>query len=779
MRHTLALAVVFLVALGSLSAATFEPVTDAALVNRAQLIVAAHVLDSTSRVDAKGTIYTDSRLAVDDVLKGRAGAVITVSELGGTANGIIMAIPGSAQYTPGTRVLAFLKQRPDGTYFTASMALGQFRFKAQRDRTEVLVRDEDGVEMHDESAFAPRRASAFLGYVRDVAHGTATVDAATLLVTPEKSTERFTPQTQALPSDYLLTGGPSNLPIRWKDGDTGRTIQFKLGGGAQSGVSDTVGGVENALAAWTNDPNSFMTLTYNGLTGVDTVANNDGENSIILNYSGSLPSSLGPCDNAIACGIAWATDTIHVFDGQNFYSAFEADLVVKPATLNQGVFEAIVGHELGHTMCFKHAPSGKSALMSSPVPNSGGLRAYDKEAMAVVYGAGLPCDPPSITSTSGAGTYPYGSTKQLTVTAGGTSPFTYQWYRGNTGDTTTPVGTNSASFTTPAITATTTYWVRVTSQCSTAHADSANITVSAEPCDAPTVQTQPSGQHINPGATATLSVVANGTPTLTYKWYQGSSNLDESTQVGSASQFTTPPLNTTTSYWVRISNNCGFIRSAVATVTVSNQCVPPAITSQPGSVPVKVGDGVTLNVTASGDAPLAYQWFKGEAPDDSQPVAGATSASLSLDPFVSTGTFKYWVRVSNACNTARSTTIVVTVTQDPPPCDPAQVPEISAPPISHFSLGYDVQWTGNLPAVSYFELQEATNASFTVSRATATSAGSPSGTTSPVGTGSIHVTSGSVCRFDSTGSRAGPRSIGRARRSREPSMSRQTFVAMR
>ena len=73
----------------------------------------------------------------------------------------------------------------------------------------------------------------------------------------------------------------------------------------------------------------------------------------------------------------------------------------------------------------------------------------------------------------------------------------------------------------------------------------------------------------------------------------------------------------------------------------------------------------------------------------------------------------------------------------------------------------------------------ATNASRIVSRASVTSAGSPSGTTRPSGIGSIHVTSGSVFRFSTTGSRDGPMSIGLARRFRPSSMSKQTFVAMR
>jgi hypothetical protein len=51
------------------------------------------------------------------------------------------------------------------------------------------------------------------------------------------------------------------------------------------------------------------------------------------------------------------------------------------------------------------------------------------------------------------------------VTPGGSGPFTYQWYQGASGVTTTPVGISSNSYTTPALTATKPYWVRVTSAC--------------------------------------------------------------------------------------------------------------------------------------------------------------------------------------------------------------------------------------------------------------------------------------------------------------------------
>ena len=65
----------------------------------------------------------------------------------------------------------------------------------------------------------------------------------------------------------------------------------------------------------------------------------------------------------------------------------------------------------------------------------------------------------------------------------------------------------------------------------------------------------------------------------------------------------------------------------------------------------------------------------------------------------------------------------------------------------------------------------ATKASRNDSRCSASSSG--------VGSGVIQVTSGSSARFSNSGSCAGPRSIGLARRSRPASASKQTFVAIR
>lgn len=70
-------------------------------------------------------------------------------------------------------------------------------------------------------------------------------------------------------------------------------------------------------------------------------------------------------------------------------------------------------------------------------------------------------NPPQITGQPANQTIYVGQTATLNVTATGTS-LNYQWYRGTAPDTTIPVGTNSATYTSPVLSVDTAYWVRVT-----------------------------------------------------------------------------------------------------------------------------------------------------------------------------------------------------------------------------------------------------------------------------------------------------------------------------
>ena len=119
--------------------------------------------------------------------------------------------------------------------------------------------------------------------------------------------------------------------------------------------------------------------------------------------------------------------------------------------------------------------------------------------------------PPAISGAPANVTIPNGERTQLKVTATGSGTLTYQWYQGQSGTTTTPVaGATSPTFTTPALTATTSYWVRITDG-NGAVTDSPTVTVTAS-ATSPLAVTQ---QIVGPGYSAGGAVVVTNTITYT------------------------------------------------------------------------------------------------------------------------------------------------------------------------------------------------------------------------------------------------------------------------
>lgn len=263
--------------------------------------------------------------------------------------------------------------------------------------------------------------------------------------------------------------------------------------------------------------------------------------------------------------------------------------------------------------------------------------------------ARITTDPSSVTINSG-------QTTTLTVVAAGATPLTYKWYRGNSGSTATPVGSNSASFTTPTLTANTSYWVRVSNADNPSGADSSTATVTVRQPAA--ITAHPQSVTINSGETATMSVTATGTAPLTYQWYQGSSGNTASPVGTNSSTFTSPALTAATSYWVKVTNTANPTGANSNTATVS-LTQPAAITTHPQPKSIDYNTTATLNVTASGTSPLTYQWYQGASGDTAIPV-GTNSATFT-SPALTTST-SYWVKVTNAANPAGAASDAATVT---------------------------------------------------------------------------------------------------------------------
>jgi hypothetical protein len=233
----------------------------------------------------------------------------------------------------------------------------------------------------------------------------------------------------------------------------------------------------------------------------------------------------------------------------------------------------------------------------------------------------------------------------LTVAATGTTPITYQWRKDGvpiSGATRSTLSITSAKATDDA-----TYDVLVTNPVGTVTSAPAVLTVNTPAV----ITTPPAALTVNPGASATFSVVATGTAPLSYQWRRGGVNIAG----GTASTYTIPSASASDAwkYDVVVSNIMGATISASASLTVN---APVSIVSQPANTGVVAGGTAVLSVLATGTSPLSYQWLK-----DGTPIAGGTSASLSIFPAQASDAGSYLVEITNVVGLVSSSAAALTI----------------------------------------------------------------------------------------------------------------------
>lgn len=183
---------------------------------------------------------------------------------------------------------------------------------------------------------------------------------------------------------------------------------------------------------------------------------------------------------------------------------------------------------------------------------------------------------------------------------------------------------------------------------------------------APTITTQPTNQTATAGQNATFGVVATGTAPLSYQWQNATNSVNIS---GATSANYTVSSATTAETGMKlqvvVSNSAGSVTSSAATLTVNAAATAPTITVQPSSQTVTAGQSATFSVTATGTAPLSYQWQNAAT---STNISGATSPSYTLSSTTTSEsgtTFK--VVVTNSAGSATSNTATLTVNAQAPP----------------------------------------------------------------------------------------------------------------
>jgi uncharacterized delta-60 repeat protein len=256
-------------------------------------------------------------------------------------------------------------------------------------------------------------------------------------------------------------------------------------------------------------------------------------------------------------------------------------------------------------------------------------------------------DVPRITTEPATQNVAAGSSATLNVVAAGTGA-SYQWYEGVSGDTAIPVGTNSASFTTPSLVQSKRYWVRVT--VGGAVVDSAT----AQLLGAPTIVAAPASRIVPDGTVVTLSVNAFGASPLTYAWkFNGTTILN-----ANGPSYTINPVSPTTAgnYSVVVSNGSGAVTSSNATISVTP--VAPTLGSIASTFGrnIPVGANTDLSVAVTATPPLSYQWrLNGTA------IPGATKSDYFITNAQLTHAGTYSVVVTNAQGTATSANFALSI----------------------------------------------------------------------------------------------------------------------
>jgi Ig-like domain-containing protein/immunoglobulin I-set domain protein len=175
---------------------------------------------------------------------------------------------------------------------------------------------------------------------------------------------------------------------------------------------------------------------------------------------------------------------------------------------------------------------------------------------------------PVITTQPVSQTVSVGQTATFVVVASGSAPLSYQWQKNGANIS----GATSSSYTTPATTSgdnAVKFTVVVSNSVGSATSNAATLTVSsAQGNGAPQITTQPVSQTVTAGQTATFSVVATGSPTLTYQWQENHANIAGATSAA----YTTPATSTSNSgetFDVIVSNSLGTATSVSASLTVN------------------------------------------------------------------------------------------------------------------------------------------------------------------------------------------------------------------
>ena len=161
--------------------------------------------------------------------------------------------------------------------------------------------------------------------------------------------------------------------------------------------------------------------------------------------------------------------------------------------------------------------------------------------------------------------------------------------------------------------------------------------------DKPVIASQPVApeQTVYVGETLVLAGAdAFGVPPLSYQWRKNGANISGATSLNFTNS--APTGTDSGNYTLVVSNQYGSTTSSVVAVTISSSA-PINLAVTPETAAYSVGGTVVFQLTAEGNLPMTYQWYKGATK-----LNGQTSSALTLSNLQVSDAGSYTVAVTNS-----------------------------------------------------------------------------------------------------------------------------------